>query len=149
MTKLLTTDDLMFGHKSVLWRLLAKVALWLFGARKANKAYANVVDKTDMSLAAITAELQITPKFDPKSLENIPAQGPTIIICNHPTGIVDGIILLDIVTRVRQDVKFLGNFLLERVEPMKPYLIPVNPFEERKGGNIYGLKEGLRTPENT
>ncbi|MBE6201531.1 MAG: lysophospholipid acyltransferase family protein [Rikenellaceae bacterium] len=144
MTKLLTTDDLMFGHKSVLWRLLAKVALWLFGARKANKAYANVVDKTDMSLAAITAELQITPKFDPKSLENIPAQGPTIIICNHPTGIVDGIILLDIVTRVRQDVKFLGNFLLERVEPMKPYLIPVNPFEERKGGNIYGLKEGLR-----
>lgn len=144
MTKLLDTKDLMFGHKSVLWRMLAKVALWLFGAGKANRAYANVVDKTDMSLEAITSELKIKTQFDEHSLANIPATGPTIIICNHPTGIVDGIVLLDIITRVRKDVRFLGNFLLKRVEPMSPYLIPVNPFEERKGGNIYGLKEGLR-----
>ena len=145
MEKLLNTEDLMFGHKGLLWKCLGKVALWLFGARKANEAYEMVMTKTDKSVEAINrTAIQVTPQYDPKCLANIPAEGATIVICNHPMGIVDGMLLIEIITKVRQDVKFLGNFLLKRVEPITPYLIPVNPFEERKGGNIFGLKEGLR-----
>lgn len=142
--KLFNADEFTFGHKGFFARLLAKFVLWVFGTRKANEAYERLTTQTDQSLDAIINELQISVDVDSKSLSNIPATGPTIIICNHPTGIVDGIIMLQAVTKIRQDVKFLGNFLLTRVEPIKPYLIAVNPFEERKGGNLAGLKLGLK-----
>ena len=142
--KLFNTEDFTFGRKGFGARLLAKFILWAFGTRQANEAYARLTSQTDQSLEAITKELDVNVEVDAKSLSNIPASGPTIIICNHPTGIVDGIIMLQAITKVRQDVKFLGNFLLTRVEPIKPYLIDVNPFEERKGGNLAGLKLGLK-----
>lgn len=142
--KLFNAKEFTFGHKGVLAYLLAKFVLWVFGTGKANRAYEHLTTQTDQSLEAITDELQVSVEVDQKSLSNIPASGPTIIICNHPTGIVDGIIMLQAITRIRQDVKFLGNFLLNRVDPIKPYLIDVNPFEERKGGNLAGLKLGLK-----
>ena len=75
MTKLLNTEDLMFGHKGILWRLMSKVALWLFGARKANEAYEMVMTKTDKSLEAINrVAIQVSPQYDPKCLANIPGQ---------------------------------------------------------------------------
>lgn len=142
--KLFNTEDFMFGHKGPFARLMARFILWAFGALKANRAYEHIMSKTDRSLDAITKEIQVTVDVDQKSLSNIPASGPTIIICNHPTGIVDGIVMLHTITRIRKDVKVLGNFLLTKVEPMKPYLIAVNPFEERNGGNLAGLKLGLK-----
>ncbi len=141
--KLFNAEEFTFGHKGIFARLLAKFILWVFGTHKANAAYERV-KQTDGSLEDITNELDVRVVVDQKSLSNIPVTGPTIIICNHPTGIVDGIIMLQAITQIRQDVKFLGNFLLTRVEPIKPYLIAVNPFEERKGGNLQGLKLGLK-----
>lgn len=141
--KLFNAEDFTFGHKGPVARLVAKLILWLFGTHEANEAYERL-QSTDQSLEAITNELQVRVDVDAKSLSNIPAEGPTIIICNHPTGIVDGIIMLQAITQIRQDVKFLGNFLLTHVEPIRPYLIAVNPFEERKGGNLAGLKLGLK-----
>ncbi len=142
--KLFNTEDFMFGRKGPLARLLANFILWAFGAFKANRAYEHVMAQEDQTLDTITRELKITVDIDQKSLSNIPETGPVIIICNHPTGIVDGILMLHAITRVRQDVKVLGNYLLGRVEPIMPYLIAVNPFEEREGGNLKGLKLGLR-----
>lgn len=145
MAKLLNTEDLMFGRKGVCARLVAKLALWLFGAPKANRAYAELLRcHNPHEVDSMMKVLDVKCSYSAKSLSNIPAQGATIVICNHPTGIVDGIAMLQIITAVRQDVKFLGNFLLERADPIRPYLIPVNPFEERKGGNLAGLKEGLK-----
>lgn len=142
--KLFNTEDFMFGRKGPFARLLSKFILWAFGGYKANRAYEQVMDHTDQSLTAITDVLKVAIDIDKKSISNIPATGPTIIICNHPTGIVDGILMLEVITRVRKDVKVLGNFLLNRVEPIQPYLIPVNPFEERQGGNLAGLKLALK-----
>lgn len=142
--KLLNTEDFMFGRKGVFARLLSKLILWIFGARKANNAYEHIMSQPDQSLDTILREIKVGVNVDEKSISNIPATGPTIIICNHPTGIVDGIIMLHTITRVRQDVKVLGNFLLTRVEPMKPYLFPVNPFDEVQGGSLAGLKLGLK-----
>lgn len=142
--KLFNTEEFTFGRKGLFARLVARFILWVFGTRKAEEAYARLMAQEKQDLDAIIAELGIAVDVDSKSLSNIPAEGPTIIICNHPTGIVDGIVLLHAVSRIRQDVKFLGNFLLTRLEPIQPYLIPVNPFEERKGGNLAGLKQGLK-----
>ncbi len=142
--KLFNTEDFTFGRKGIFARLLSRFILWIFGGYKANKAYDHVQAQPDQSLDTILRTIEVGVNIDEKSISNIPATGPTIVICNHPTGIADGIVMLYAITKVRQDVKVLGNFLLERVEPIRPYLISVNPFEERKGGNLAGLKLGLK-----
>ncbi len=143
-TKLFSTEDFTFGRKGIFARLMSKLILWVFGGYKANTAYENIMNQPTQDFDTILREIKVKVDVDQKSIDNIPATGPVIIICNHPTGIPDGIVMLQAITRVRQDVKVLGNFLLNRVEPMKPYLFPVNPFDEVKGGSLAGLKLGLK-----
>jgi putative hemolysin len=72
----------------------------------------------------------------------IPASGPFIIIANHPLGLIDGLLLLKIVCRIRPDFRLLGNFLIMRIEPVRDYFLPVNPFENYKSlqSSYSGLK---------
>lgn len=80
-----------------------------------------------------------------KDLENIPAEGPFIIAANHPYGAIDGLAMINMIARVRPDFKLMANFLLQNVEPIRDYILAVNPFEGRKSAfnNISGLKASI------
>src|SRR5690606_22081056 len=71
--------------------------------------------------------------------------GPYITISNHPLGGIDGILLLKLLVEHRPDFKIIANFLLDRVVPLKPYIMPVNPFETHKDAksSIFGFKQSL------
>jgi len=57
--------------------------------------------------------------------ENIPAAGKVVIIANHPIGSLDGLALLKLVHGVRSDVKIVANDLLQMINPLTPFLLPV------------------------
>jgi putative hemolysin len=57
----------------------------------------------------------------------IPRHGPVIVVANHPFGAVDGLILGDIMTSVRTDVRLLGNRILARIPEVKPWILSVDP----------------------
>ena len=59
-------------------------------------------------------------------LEHIPAQGPVVIVANHPIGSLDGLALLQIISRVRGDVKIIANQLLSQIKPLNELLLPVD-----------------------
>lgn len=65
-------------------------------------------------------------------LRRLPKEGAFITISNHPLGGFDGILLLKLLLSKREDFRVMANFLLQRIEPLKPYIFPVNPFEEHK-----------------
>jgi putative hemolysin len=68
-----------------------------------------------------------------------------IFIANHPTGLLDGILLIDLLSKARPDVKFMGNFLLDRIESLKHYFISVDPFDSKDSKkNMRGIREALR-----
>ncbi len=64
----------------------------------------------------------------PRELEHIPAEGPVVVVANHPLGMVDAIALLDLLGRVRQDVRVLGNDVLEMLPQLSDLLLPVDVF---------------------
>ena len=78
------------------------------------------------------AVLGVSAKIDVEDLARIPATGSLVVVANHPFGALDGLLLLDILCRVRNDVKLLGNSLLRHIPELGPHLLPVDVFGGRR-----------------
>lgn len=64
----------------------------------------------------------------PEQLENIPKSGPVVVVANHPHGMVDGMILAELIGRVREDYRILTRSVLTGLdEAATSFMIPV-PF---------------------
>ncbi|MEP0263195.1 GNAT family N-acyltransferase [Dokdonia sp.] len=113
----------------------------------ANKIYDRNKHLTDLDfLNALLDEFKIKFEIPEEDLKRLPKNGAYITISNHPLGGIDGILLLKLMLEQREDFKIIANFLLHRIEPLKPYVMPVNPFEDRKDikSSITGFKNALR-----
>lgn len=111
-----------------------------------NKIYdANKHLKGIAFLDGVIDDLGIEFEIPEKDLKRIPKTGAFITVSNHPLGGIDGIILLKLLLEIRPDYKIIANFLLHRLLPLKPYVFPVNPFEDRKEikSSNQGLKEAI------
>lgn len=98
-------------------------------------------------LSYLIDELNVDYEIHEEDLKRIPKTGPFVIVSNHPLGALDGILLMHIMHKIRPDFKVMGNFLLHKIEPLQPMVIPVNPFETRKDAysSLNGMREVLST----
>lgn len=111
-----------------------------------NKIYNKHKHLKDLDFfSALLEDLQIKLEIPEEDLRRIPKEGSFITVSNHPLGGIDGVLLLKLLIEKRPDYKIIANFLLHRIEPMKSFIMPVNPFEDRKDkqSSIKGLKETL------
>jgi putative hemolysin len=111
-----------------------------------NKIYENNKYKADLDfLNGILDDCKIKFEIPEEDLKRIPKEGPFITVSNHPLGGIDGVLLLKLLIEKRADYKIIANFLLHRIAPLKPYIMPVNPFETRKDvkSSIAGIKNAL------
>jgi len=112
-----------------------------------NKIYDRNKHLSDVEfLNAILDEFQIKFEIPKEDFKRLPKDGPYITISNHPLGGIDGILLLKLMLEKEPNFKIIANFLLHRIDPMKPYIMPVNPFENHKDAksSVVGIKETLR-----
>lgn len=65
------------------------------------------------------------------SLDNIPTDGPLIIVANHPYGILDGLMLGHILQRVRGDFRILAHRVFRKAEDLDRVILPIS-FDETK-----------------
>src|ERR1700742_3898208 len=70
--------------------------------------------------------LELKLVLDDAKLAAWPKTGPLVVVCNHPFGVLDGVVISHLVSRVRQDFLVLTNSVLYRAEEIRPYLLPVD-----------------------
>ena len=123
------------------WTLLKALRI-----SKLNRIYARHKHQKDMAfLDGILGDFQIEFEIPENDLNRIPKDGAFITVSNHPLGGIDGILLLKLLVEKRPDFKIIANFLLHRIVPLQKYVMPVNPFEDRKDSksSITGIKNAL------
>ncbi len=95
---------------------------------------------------AILDHFEIDFQIPEEEFKRLPKEGPFITVSNHPLGAIDGVLLMHLLIPRRADYKIMANFLLQRMVPLEPYILPVNPFEGHKGviSSVSGFKKTLQ-----
>ena len=79
------------------------------------------------------------------SLENIPKDGPVVVVANHPYGILDGLMLGYILSTTRTDFRILAHRVFQKAKDLDNVVLPIN-FDENKEGiakNIETRKKAI------
>ena len=77
-------------------------------------------------------------------IANIPATGPVVVVANHPSGLVDGMIMAEMVNRIRPDFRILTRSLLTGIPEVAEFMIPV-PFPHEENSRALGLQMRAET----
>jgi putative hemolysin len=91
-------------------------------------------------------ELGVKLQYHEPDLERIPKTGPAVIVCNHPYGMLEGLILTQLLTALRPDVRIVTNQLLAEISELNRICIWVDPIADRGRAarfNSRGLRECL------
>ena len=79
------------------------------------------------------------------SLDNIPKEGPLILIANHPYGILDGLMMGYILSMMRGDFRILAHRVFRKAADLDKIILPIS-FDETKEAmreNLATRKEAL------
>ncbi|MDZ4094506.1 MAG: lysophospholipid acyltransferase family protein [Paracoccaceae bacterium] len=72
-------------------------------------------------------------------LDNIPVDGPLVLIANHPYGILDGLMMGHLLDRVRGDFRIIGNSVFRRSDALNRVVLPIS-FDETKAATQLNLE---------
>jgi putative hemolysin len=149
MRKLIEPEDIIKAAKlnKFYGASTAKILMLLLRINKVNKLYSEVSNfEGPEFIEKLIKKLRINYEFSEEELSRIPKTGPFITVSNHPYGGIDGMLMVKIISQVRDDYKAMANFLLQKLDPVKDYILPVNPFEDRKDArsSLAGIKSSLQ-----
>lgn len=72
-------------------------------------------------------------KVTTTNLDRLPASGRCVVVCNHPTGIADGVAVFDAIKQRRSDMIFFANADAIRVSPrLDETIIPVEWVHDKR-----------------
>lgn len=122
------------------------VRRWL-GLTELEQIYSRIVLREDGAFARLALNaLDISWSIPFGDLQNVPCSGPVVVLANHPFGGLDALVLLDLISRVRDDTRVLANHYLGGIGALRDRLLLVDPFGGRgaAGRNAPALRAALR-----
>ena len=87
----------------------------------------------------------LTSHFEPPLSNAIRETGAQIIVCNHPTGLAETIILIREILKIRSDLKVIANGMLSNIKPISSLLLRTDVFKkevQQENSNL--LKTALK-----
>lgn len=117
---------------SPLWPVLRPALYRMLDYDKARRMADAIAGMGGRAALDYVSEL-LAVRVETYGLERVPAQGRLVLVCNHPTGIADGVAVYDALRPVRPDIMFFANSDAHRVCPrFDEVLIPVEWVEEKR-----------------
>lgn len=96
---------------------------WVFRAAFGNKIFSRLInderliDKNGVHwVSSVVDFFNVRCETECSDFNNIPRQGATVVISNHPT-VMDGIALIHTIAQVRKDIKIVANHILPMIFP--------------------------------
>nr|WP_086938462.1 GNAT family N-acyltransferase [Thaumasiovibrio occultus] len=124
------------------------LAEWATGLKRLDQFYqqrpANL--DTEAFIRYTLEVLGIDYQIQRGELSAVPREGPLLIVANHPLGAVEGVILAQLLGRVRSDLKILANHYLNALPELADLFIGVDVFEGESAvvANIRALRVANR-----
>ena len=110
---------------SVFWPLLRPAFYALLGYGKAREMADAIMPLPGQAGLDYVSNL-LDLKTSSLNLDRLPANGRCVVVCNHPTGIADGIAVYDAIRKRRADAIYFANADAVRVAPrLEEVIIPV------------------------
>ena len=75
---------------------------------------------------AAVRSLELDVRYDAHALAAVPKTGPVVFVANHPYGVLDGIVMAWLVSKVRPDFLILTHIVLTRAPEAAPFILPVD-----------------------
>ena len=113
-------------HNAPLGPIAPVLEKWFIG--DIEEIYGRLAHSERSIFEALLESLNIRYQSVAEEIRHIPAEGPAIIVANHPFGLLDGVVLGAILRGVRPDFRILTNSLVASVPQLREYTIPVDPF---------------------
>lgn len=110
-------------------RLIIRTIERITGKKKLERLYKQYENGNNDPKAFWSDILEIMNiKFTNRSKNkiSIPCKDSLIVIANHPFGIIDGLILCSIVSKVRGDFKIMTHETLKLLPQLEEYILPVD-----------------------
>jgi putative hemolysin len=115
-----------------LWPLLRPLLYALLDYGKARRMADAIASLPGRAALDHVSDL-LALKVRATGLDRVPASGRLVAICNHPTGIADGVAVFDALKSIRPDICFYANADAHRVAPrFDEVLIPVEWVEAKR-----------------
>ena len=79
------------------------------------------------------------------ALSNIPAEGPVVVISNHPYGILDGLMMGKILSSARSEFKIMAHKVFSKADEISDSILPISfdGTREAMGMNLKTRKDAL------
>jgi putative hemolysin len=107
-------------------------------------------DTSDEFAAQTLQYMNVAPRVVDGSLDNIPSEGPVVVVANHPFGGIEGVIMTLLLRQVRPDVRIMANSMLKRIPELSNTILGVNPYGHARAtrDNLKPLREAIRWLKN-
>ncbi len=131
-------------------RLIIKTIEHVTGKKKLEKLYSEYAlknKKPEKFWSDILKVMNICVINKSQNKIEIPSTGSLIVIANHPFGIVDGLILCSIVSKVRKDFKIMTHETLKFLPQLEEYILPVDFSGNNRNTKKLNLKTAKKAEE--
>ncbi len=131
-------------------RLVIKTIETLTGKKKLEKLYKDYSlnpNKPDAFWGDILDEMQIKVINKSKNKVIVPKKGSLMIISNHPFGIIDGLILCSLVSKVRSDFKIMTHETLQFLPQLEEFILPVDFSKQTRTSKLLNIKTAIKAKE--
>jgi putative hemolysin len=117
----------------------------LLGLDRLAAVYDTLQEQPGSLPSRLLRHLNIDCRVTPEDLRQVPRNGPVVVVANHPYGILEAAVLAEMLPRLRPDVKFLANALMNAFVELRDMLVSVDPCEGPGAAraNLLGVKRSI------